>query len=514
MPQRKTVHIFLLALLAVFIFSYLNQLFYQYQVPPGGDAVHHNEIILAILRGDWSLIYRYHTVWHLCVIAIAWLLHARTITVMAWLGPILLVGTATTLYYFNARHVGFVAGITSLLLIGLFSFQPAQTLYDGGFPNVLAAGIVLPLFLMSFNQIFISHRKILAIGSSLLLLVLLIFSHHITTLYGITVVFFTLLFFIIHGLRNRHISWGVILPAIVFIIAILPLGLRWLLSLHLGSALDLAAQFIKLTPHYPFISLSSHLDNPNAYWPLSAFPNAIGEAVVYLGAAGFIVSLFRIITKHKRDECWEIYLILVIWAVVLTIGSQMFALGFPVRLARDLAIPLALLGGVFVQSVYGYIAAKKLPWWLFSLFACVCLVLGTSVFWERLQRGIFHNPLVSHLPVDSKAARYITEHLPLDARIVAFQDDIYLPLFTPLHHISWVENPRAQNIIEQNHLDTTLQSIDYLYIELRFDRDGSESNSSAVPKSYLKSPYTTLEAVFEQPEKKVFLFKVNHTPPL
>jgi hypothetical protein len=504
-----------IAIVCLFLFSYLNQLLYHYQVPPGGDAVNHNNVVHAILDGDRALIFKYHTVWHMMVILVSLVFQARTITVMAWLGPMLLVTCGLALYWFNRRFIGPVAGLASLILIGFFSFQPTQTLFDGGFPNVLAAGTVLPLFFISLNQIFSSQRKVLSLGLTLLLFIILAYSHHITTLYAVTVVFFAGLFIMMKRLRDRHISWLLIIGVMAFVIGVAPYVLRWILSLPLGSARDLASQFITITKHYPFISLPHHLDNPNAYWSLQVFPHGIGELIVYLGAAGFIVALFRLVTSRTRDEAWRTYLILVVWTVILTFGSQILALVFPVRLARDLAIPLALLGGVFVQTIYSYIVNRRLPKVFFFLFLLICLVIGANTFWERWQREVSPNSLLSHLSVDSQAADYITQNLPLDARIVGFYDDTYLPLFAPLHNVRFAQDPAfVQNISEHKNMEVVLQPIDYLYIERRFDRDSSSVNNGPLVTRYLESPYVTLEAVFEQPEKKVFLFKVKHPLPL
>src|SRR5579871_3042192 len=88
-PKRHWWLGWLIALLA--LFSYANQIIYRYVVPPGGDAINHNAVVATILNGNWHTALTYHIVWHLIVAGIALVTHARPITVMAWLGPALLV---------------------------------------------------------------------------------------------------------------------------------------------------------------------------------------------------------------------------------------------------------------------------------------------------------------------------------------------------------------------------------------------------------------------------------------
>src|SRR5687768_11683125 len=115
----RASHILIVALfLALFLFSYANQFLYKYEVPAGGDAIGHLRIVKNILGGDYLQIFRYHTIWHVTVGIGSLLFHIPSITVMAWLSPLLLFTMGVSLFYFNTRSFGLIAGVSSLILIG------------------------------------------------------------------------------------------------------------------------------------------------------------------------------------------------------------------------------------------------------------------------------------------------------------------------------------------------------------------------------------------------------------
>lgn len=514
MHRHKSTWAFVAFFALLFYFSYANQLIYGYQVPPGGDAVHHNAIVKSILAGNYSQILRYHTVWHVFIGLLSTFFHARSISLMAWLGPGLLVSMGTLLYMYNRRFFSSLAGIASLILMGFFSYQPYQTLYDGGFPNVLAAGTILPLTLLALNNLWEHPRKTWAWALFGLSFITLAYSHHLTTLYaGITIGLF-LVIQVFQHLRKRGIWLTTLVPfTLVMLYGLFVTGSFLVSRFAPSSVRGLFAMFLKTDMTFPFVHLVGKIDNPNAYWPLAVYPNGIGEAVVYLGLFGFAIalhqSLFRVKGREQRG-----LLFLILWASVLFIASQIPQLGFPVRLARDLAIPLALLGGYFISFVILLILKRRLPLGplLIFLFISACITIGIFTFTDRYKRAVSANPLVTHLDVDSQAADYITESLPMSTKIAVFQDDIYLNDFTPLHNVILIDGPqRVQSLTNATTAEALFTEFDYLYLELRKDREESWINNQGIIDSYRKAKSVTLVKEFKQPEKHSYLFKIRKT---
>ncbi len=511
--KRLPTWVFITIASILVIFNYANQFIYRYAVPPGGDAVGHDAIVQSILAGHYDLIYRYHTFWHLAVIGLTRLFHIPSIMVMAWLAPFLLVTMGFVIYYFGQRYFGIVAGLTGAFVMVFLSRQPVQTLFDGSFPNVLAAGTILPLTVIALETIFSGKQKVRAVICFLIMLVLLTYSHHITTLYSLPIFALFLVLMFLKYLRAK--GWP--LPLLCGCLIALIFGgvalLIWLTHAPIpGSVPDLLKQFMSIDWHWPFIHFIGKLNDPNAMWPLTVYPNAIGEAVITLGLAGFIVSCWLALTQ-SHDKRWNIAIILCLWTLILAIGSQSPALGFPVRLARDLAVPLAILSGLFAQSMYNFITSRRLPIVFFYLFLLTIVALGSLTAIDRYKQAISPNPLIHHLAVDTAAATYITKKVPLSAPITVFQDDIYLKKFAPLHKVTWIESDDlAMQIAQAEAIHTVLPDNSYLYIESRHDHEESWRNNQGIVDRYIQLESAELVATFEQPEKKVYLFKILPEP--
>ena len=507
-PDRPKRWPLILALVLLFLFSYANQLTFRYLVPPGGDAVNHNKLVLQILAGDYQAVLNYHFIWHFLVAGISQLTGTLTIVVMAWLAPLLLVSGGLMLYVFNRRFFGAVAGLTSLILIGFLSFQPMQTLYDGGFPNVLAAATVLPLVFIALEQALSGKRKWLSVPLFLVSLLVLLYSHHLTTLYALVIIAIYLIIQLLIYLNRRRFPWPLVLLVVPVLYGLFLLGVKLFLRLGGTSSEALAAQVVALNSRFPFLHFTGRLDNPNALLDIQSYPLAIGEAVVWLSVSGAVVALIYFI-KDAVSQKGRISLLLLIWAAVLLWGSQTPGLGFPVRLARDLAIPLALLGGLFLQGVWDFSQARRLPKIFPWLIIILSLSLGWLVFSERWQLSRSPNSLVYHLPADTQMVDYINQNLPPQSFIAVFQDDVYLPLFVRDQRVSAeISDGVKMEITNPKKIAEFLPGADYIYFEYRPDRPDSWNNNRANLNSYLASDQVSLVTKVITDEKEVYLFKV------
>lgn len=505
-PYRwPTIFVFGLLL----FFSLGNQIIYRYAVPPGGDTINHNPYAVAIMAGHILDVRHYHILWHTIVALVAITTHVQSITVMAWLGPILLFTSGVSVFILTRRYFGPIAGLAAVILIGFFSNQPLQTLYDGGFPNVMAAGTILPLVIIATDALFTSQKRARSVFIFFLSLIVLVYSHHLTTLYTLPILglFFACQLWL--TLRRRGVNRFLIMLIGAIVVILFLVASSFFLRHSVDSIANLANTFVSIDIIPPFIHLKGTLDNPNAIWPLSSYPSGIGEALVFLGSAGFFIAVYRAIKDAYKPEA-RISLLLIIWTVILLAASQTPALGFPVRLARDLAIPLAVLSGIFVGTILDYITKHRLPKLFVYIFVGLCILLSFSTSLSRYNRLISPNPLVYHLPVDSQAANYINSHLKLTDKIYTYGGGIYLPEFVPLHPITHIFDPeKLRSLAEATDLPRTLAGADYLYVEWRRDIEPNWINNEGIANRFATSPYLILGPTFEQPEKKVYLFKIN-----
>lgn len=495
------------------LFSYGNQLLYRYLVPPGGDAINHVAIVDRILSGQYAQVLHYHLAWHAIVALITRISGVESITVMAWLGPMLLVVGGITLFYFNKRYFGVVAGLVSLVLISFLSRQPLQTFSDGGFPNVLAVMIVLPLAMIALERISTVTNKPGATLIFILAMAGLFLSHHLTTLVAIPVMAAYVVVQVMLALDRTRLSKAVILLIPIAFYLLFAIGAFIVLPL-LGETTigDLARNFVAVDGSWPFIHLIGQLANPNAIIDLPSYPNAIGEAVVYLGTIGVLVAAYYFV-KESNSPRGRISLLLLIWLTFLLFGSQTPALGFPVRLMRDLAVPLALLGGVLAQAVYNVITARKIP----TIFAVVIILLGLTngylTLVDRVKAIGAPNPLVYHRAEDQKMSLWITQNLPPNRIIGVMADDPYLPIFIDNQNV-WVMPEEVKlRVTDPGNLSEVAPEADYIYIRYWKYRPITWDNVKSLPLGYEKSRHTQLVHREAGDDLTVYLFKVNKTEP-
>lgn len=489
-------------------FAYRNQLIFRYAVPPGGDAASHNRIVELILNGKIREAIHYHIVWHLLVAGISRISGTLPITVMAWVGPGILVLGSAVLFLFNRRYFGFIAGLVSAIVLGLMSFQPLQTLNDGGFPNVLATTIVLPLTLMALVFLLNSQKKVLAIPLFLVMLVVLFFSHNFTPLYGLaTMAIFTVVALPI-WLRRRGHSYFIVFGSLVGVALLGLLIAKIVFSTESFSATGLASQFARVDFSWPFFHLTGKLDNPNAMLDVTSYPDALGPILIYLGIPGVLLAAGYVIFGQWSPRA-QASLLLLIWVTLVFGLSQAPAVGFPVRLTRDLAVPLALLSGLAVGGVADLGLKRRIPYLFVVIFLGECLLFGWPTLVTRYTDAGRHNTLVSHLAVDSRMAIKINASVPKGSTIFIPWDDIYLPMFIdgyrPLIDIS---DTAKLKITDPGQVPVVLPGVEYVYFEYRLDRPINWNNNRANLNSYLNSSVMTLMFKDSQSEKEVYFFKV------
>lgn len=501
---------FWLVLLLVIVASFGNQFLYQYVVPPGYDGIAHATIIDTILRGNYTQIYSYHTLWHMFTIPFVLIFHMPPITALAWLGPLLQVTMVVSLTYFAKRAFGPTAAIVTMIIMGGFSLQPLQTLTDGGYPNVLAAGTILPFFFLVVHGITSTKMRWWHLPLLLVSFIVLIWSHHLTTLYALPIAFAFGLIMIAKNLREKKVHMGWIMGALIILAGVTIVG-TWLF-LHAPPSLSvsrLAEQFIHVDLRWPFFHFVSSLYSPEAILALQLYPQDIGYVVIYLGILATLWGIFRAVIT-RQHPWWRFYVLLVIWVLVLFVGSRMDALGFPVRLARDMAIPLVLLCGAFLGEIFEYAHRSWIGNVVIILISIGVLYLGLPTITTRYHMVVDPNSQVHHLSVDTQAADYITNEIPLTARIGFFQESLYLDLFTPKHTMTWITDPMQRHyIMSLNTPEKTLTTLDYLYFEHRTDKDTPEDSLDLL-NYYLESPLLTEVIAFKQPEKEVYILKINH----
>ncbi|MCC2631329.1 MAG: hypothetical protein K0S20_28 [Patescibacteria group bacterium] len=477
-PEVSTVanRLWLPGLMAVFSIAFLvlyshSYAYFGYPSAPGGDLYNHFLHIRELQNGGIAHFYEgYPKFFHLLVLAGMSLTGLDPLKVMLYMVPLVLLGSALASSWLAYRLGGKVAAFTAFMLMLFVSGQPLQTLYDGGFPNTIAAHIIAPFFL-GFVALYLQAKYRKWLLAAFFTGFLLVSTHAFTAVYiGLTIVSLIFLY--------KKIFWKYGLPFMI-------LCLLFLLTPVAQPLRSILASVIRLKSDFPWVAVVGKLDNPNAIWRLVDYPEGINYFIVYAGIIGTALLAYQ--AYQKKEKAPLSYMVFV-WIILLFVGSRLEVLGFPVRLARDLATPLTIAASIVVATVWER-PRFRIPLRI-ALIALIILMTNHH-FLYRLQRIRHYEPTMQYTNADQEAvdmigdrpAAAIAQFLPYVAKANV------VPVFLSENGIHTPED-RAQ-----------LESKEYVFFEIRSGHNGE------VFRPLVEEMGFRQVAVFKDPLKSVILFR-------
>ncbi|MBU6389256.1 hypothetical protein KGQ71_01950 [Patescibacteria group bacterium] len=452
------------------VVSYTVDLAFRYPSAPGGDLYNHYLFIVDLQKYGLSHFFTsYPRLFHLIVLLGMKVTDLPALKVMLYLVPIVLLGVALAAAWVAYLLAGEWAALLAFLILLFVSGQPLQTLYDGGFPNVIAAGIWLPLWVGS-TSLYLSHRNWKWLGASLLFALLTLATHHFSLAY-------LLVLFLLLVLRYGWRQWYYWLALILIGGALIwtPLGQPFKAILNGVASFGGA---------FPWIHLVGKLANSDAIWRYADYAVGIGSLQVYLGLAGLIV-LAIWMSSRKKDSVLP-YLVFC-WIVLLLIGSRIEALGFPVRVARDAGVPLAISAAVFIMVLWRM--CKSLAARVGIVALCIALTLPQTI--GRFYRLLHYEPTMQYTTADQEAVDRTG-----DAPTVVLNQ--LLP--TTIRSSITTVNPMIHTAVGQENLRTDLADAEYVFFDIP---NGDPDDYSR----WLESNGFQLLVIYGDPLKTVHLFQ-------
>jgi len=338
-------------------------------------------------QGIRSFFGSYPKLFHLFVLIGITVTHLPFLKFLLYLTPILIVLMAFAWSKVAQALAGNWAGVLTFFVLLFVSEQPHQTLGDGGFPNFIAAGILLPFFLLAVARL-VEERTLKTYAKALGWLLLIVFTHHISTFYAMVIILAFLVFYF------RAKSTVPLLIALV-------VGVLFVLSPLGGGVLSLLELVFKTQHAFPWIVLNS-MRNPNTVWGLRDYGVGISYYVVYGALLSFIPFFLFAIRKQSRTSVLA-GMVLVL-AVCLLIASQIRGLEFPVRLARDAALPLCIIVTCGTVWLLKFLS----PFWWAQAFVLVVVALLMRVhFDDTLHRIFTYSDWMEYSGANNAAVQYV-----------------------------------------------------------------------------------------------------------
>ncbi|MGB3683022.1 MAG: hypothetical protein WA990_11115 [Rubrobacteraceae bacterium] len=151
-------------------------------------------------------------------------------------------------------------------------------------------------------------------------------------------------------------------------------------------------------------------------FPLAGLPTRVAPAVFWLGLFGLFLLFGSRTGKSLPNSLSRMTLLL--WVLVLFVGSRTTLSGFPQRFERDLGIPLAVLGAfalvAIARSLLAYVSVgdhpKKIPVLVASVATVLALAFVGAQAWWGVERAVAPAPGDTLTPGLAEAGEWLRDH--------------------------------------------------------------------------------------------------------
>lgn len=382
---------FLMAVIIGFlVLYYVSYVRFHYASAPGADLYNHVLMMQELEQKGFSVFFHdYPRMFHLVLWGVTALTGLDPLRAMLYLIPPLMVGVALANGWLARLIAGPTAGVITTVLLLFFSYQPWQTLYDGGFPNVLAAGVFVPLWIGCVGSFIMTHRRHY-LGGAVIFALLIVMTHHISSAYLLFLLVVLLLAYL-----PRLGMWGGIGLIGVFLLWLSPIA---------APVRGLVGQAVYVEGEFPWLHVRGHLDNYYAIWhKASDYPGGIGALVFYAGLMGVAAVMWW--GKKERNI---VALLTLAWLAALLLGSRIEALSFPVRLARDAGMPLAVAAGVGIFAAWQWASWQARPSVGRVILIGIVLLLGFQQFGRSIKKIAYvYEPTLRYSQADQSAVALV-----------------------------------------------------------------------------------------------------------
>ncbi len=357
--------------------SYWGVMKFGYVVPPGDDIIPHWHIIQYLMAKP--------TIWpfdsyppglHYLVIGLTYLSGKEALIVMAYLWPGLLVLSSLSVYWLATKAFSKKVGLIAFALYALAA-SPLQTATDGGLPNVLATGVIMPISLLCWIGIWSEKNKLAYSVGFIISSILIILTHHLSTLVWLSVIAVS----------------GVILASIRVFRAKVSQRV-WLIVLVVASLAAIYGLFERLEVFHQARSLLlvslRPAESPN--WQAIDYSRSFSGVVFQFGLLGLIAIVWSRFRPNLTAK-----IVIGTWLLVYFTGSRQTWLIEPGRLARDMALPASILAGLAIIDFYRFLKGYK----LLRITLVIAILLSVLPFMrQRINHLASYEPMIRFSSAD------------------------------------------------------------------------------------------------------------------
>jgi hypothetical protein len=357
-------------LLLILLRSYPGPLRYDWPFPRGVDKYGH-AVMVGMMRSEGSTesFMLYPPGFHVLAAGISGLSGLEPLRLFAILAPALLLLPALACYAVARRLWGWEVGVAAALFSGLIAGGSYEHVSHARYPNligvfllVLAVAALVRLYASSSVQ---DQLTLAILGSSV------VFYHMVASLYEAVLLAVVGLVFVPY-LLLRDRKRGLALLASLAVLGLLS-------TLYAWDTYDLPRLVAGLLPGGPettgrggeAVAMALGTKPTGDFARLLA---TTSQPALWLGLLGALLMVGDLLRRGRMSAPQKLaYLTLLLWALLLFLGSRTTMSSFPDRFERDLSLPLAVLAALVLVAVLRSAVARG-PVMIFAAFLAATVV--------------------------------------------------------------------------------------------------------------------------------------------
>jgi len=396
----------------VLLRGYLGPLLHDWPYPRGVDRYEHAVMTgMTLSEGTTESFMLYPPGFHFLAAEVCRLTGIAPLELFGTLAPLLLLLPALACYALARRLWGWEAGVAAALFSGLIAVGPYLHFAEARYPNFIGTQFLLVLAVAALAGLYatpsLRGALLLALlGSSTVL-------YHQIAGYSLAVLLAVVGLMFVPYLLLRHRKRGLALLSSLVLLGLLSTIYAWdtydlgrlvggLLSgaSETGRGGEAVAMAIGTKPAYDLGHLLATTSQP----------------VMWLGMFGALLVAGELVLRDRERVVQRLaYLTLLVWAVLLFVGSRTSLSGFPDRFERDLGLPLAVLAALAFIAVLRSLGRGKpailLTAGLLAVLLASAMVGAQAV--RNLEQAAGPSPRLKDRPPPPKvvaAGEWLDEH--------------------------------------------------------------------------------------------------------
>ncbi len=359
-------------ILAVLVRGYLGPILHDWPFIRGVDNYSHAVMTnLMLTKGQIQPYLVYPPGFHLLTAEVSRLSGGvDPLRIFPILGPAFLLLPTLSCYVLARRLWGWEYGVVAAFLAGGLLGGSYYFFDDAMYPNMITSQLLLVMAVAALIRLYavpsVRHGLLLALlGSSAVLY------HQVSSMYVILLLAFVSLL-ILPNLLLRDRRTGIVLFLSLALMFVLAVPYAW-------STYDLPQIFAKVfeggksTATGSAVSMAIGTQNP---YPIEGLIGAIvSQPIAWLGLLGtfFLISAKSSWGYRPRSLA---HFTLLLWILILFVGSRTTYSAFPQRFGRDLGIPLSILGALALIMVFRSLVKLRRPLAIYTASVAILLMVG------------------------------------------------------------------------------------------------------------------------------------------